>query len=213
MRAMMNPQALAQLSVSPDELIRQFNDFLRLSATAVRGHFHGPITYASGPWEMVDWAPFDIVGVDLYRDASNRASYRDQVRAYFAHERPVAITEFGCCTFRGAADRGSLGWTIVDRSTQPPRLTEAVVRDEQAQADELLDVLTTLDEECVAGAFWFTFASYSYPYHADPPHDLDCAAYGVVKVLGDATGNVYPDMPWEPKRAFYTLADYYARTG
>lgn len=211
MRAMMNPQVLAQLSVSPDELIRQFNAILRRATTAVREQFGGPITYASGPWEMVDWTPFDIVGVDLYRDASNRAFYRDQLRTYFAHERPVAITEFGCCTFRDAADRGSLGWAIVDRSTQPPRLTEAVVRDEQAQADELLDMLTILDEEHVDGAFWFTFASYTYPYHADPQHDLDCAAYGVVKVFDDTTGSVYPDMHWEPKRSFYALADYYAR--
>lgn len=213
MQAMMNPQALANLSVSPDDLIQQFNAFLRQSATAVREHFGGPITYASGPWELVDWTSFDIVGVDLYRDVSNRASYRELVRAYFTYERPVAITEFGCCTFRGAADRGSLGWAIVDRSTQPPQLTEAVVRDEQAQADELLDTLTILDEENVDSAFWFTFASYSYPYHADPQHDLDRAAYGVVKILEDsATGNIYPGMPWEPKRAFYALADYYAQT-
>src|SRR5689334_11968574 len=212
MQSMMNPQALASLSVSPDELIRQFNAFLRQSAVVVREHFGGPITYASGPWEMVDWTPFDIVGVDLYRDASNRASYRELVHACFTHQRPVAITEFGCCTFRGAADRGSLGWAIVDRSTQPPQLTEAVVRDQQAQADELLGILSILDEERVNGAFWFTFASYNYPFHADPQHDLDCAAYGVVKILGGATGSVYPDMPWEPKKAFYALADYYART-
>lgn len=212
MQNLMNPQALANLSVSPDDLIQQFNAFLRQSATAVREHFGGPITYASGPWEMVDWTPFDIVGVDLYRDASNRTSYRERVRACFTNERPVAITEFGCCAYRGAADRGSLGWAIVDRSTQPPHLTEVVVRDEQAQADELLDVLRILDEEHVESAFWFTFASYSYPYHADPQHDLDCAAYGVVKILDGATGSAYPGMPWEPKRAFYALADYYAQT-
>jgi hypothetical protein len=210
MQSMMNPQALASLSVSPEELIHQFNAFLRQSAAVVREHFGGPITYASGTWELVDWIPFDIVGVGLYRDAGNRASYRELVRACFAHQRPVAITEFGCCTFRGAADRGSLGWAIVDRSTQPPRLTEPVVRDEQAQADELLDILSILDEEHVDSAFWFTFASYSYAYHADPQHDLDCAAYGIVKILDGATGSVYPDMPWEPKRAFYGLADYYA---
>ena len=57
----------------------------------------------------------------------------------------MAVTEFGCCTYRGAQDRGALGWTIVDRKAQPPRLTEDVVRDEQVQADELVDVLTMLD--------------------------------------------------------------------
>jgi hypothetical protein len=76
-----------------------------------------------------------------------------------------------------------MGWAIVDRSTQPPRLTEDVIRDEQAQADELLEVLKILDKEGIDGAFWFTFASRNYPNHDDPQHDPDRAAYGVVKVL------------------------------
>jgi hypothetical protein len=55
-----------------------------------------------------------------------------------------------------AQDRGALGWVIVDRSVQPPRLTEDVIRDEQVQATYLMEVLSILDEEKVDGAFWFT---------------------------------------------------------
>ncbi len=54
-----------------------------------------------------------------------------------------------------------------------------------------------------------TFARYDLPHRDDPLEDFDMASYGVVKVLEDRTGETYPDMPWEPKAAFTTLADYY----
>lgn len=38
---------------------------------------------------------------------------------------------------------------------------------------------------------------------------MDTASYGVVKVLEDRRGDIYRDMPWEPKAAFAALADYY----
>jgi len=134
------------------------------------------------------------------------------VRSYKAlgNGRPVVITEFGCCTYRGAQDRGALGWAIVDRKAKPPRLTEEVVRDEQVQADYLAETLGILAEEGVGGAFWFTFAGYEYPYNPDPCYDLDCASYGVVKMLEGATGTAYPGLPWEPKRSFHALAELYA---
>jgi hypothetical protein len=211
-QTMMNPALLAGQSVSPEDLEQRFNAFLGQAVGAVRDCFAGPVTYASGPWEPVDWSRFDLVGVDLYRDAGNQDSYRKQVRAYVAHERPVVVTEFGCCTYRGAPDRGALGWAIVDRTARPPRLTEEVVRDEQVQAAYVTEVLDILEEEGVEGAFWFTFAGYGNLYHADPRHDLDCASYGVVKILDGATGETYPGLPWEPKRSFYALAEYYGRS-
>ena len=209
-QTMMNPALLASMSVTPEELEQRFNAFLGRAVAAVREHFAGPVTYASGPWENVDWTPFDIVSVDYYRDAGNHSIYREQLRPYFAHKRPVVVTEFGCCTYQGAQDRGGMGWAIVDRAAQPPRLTEAVIRDEQVQADYLVEVLRILDEERVNGAFWFTFAGYGNPHHADPRYDLDCASYGIVKILDGATGETYPDMPWEPKQSFYMLANAYS---
>jgi hypothetical protein len=211
MRNMMNPALLAGLDFSPEALVQRFNAFLGQAAGAVRDHFAGPVTYASGSWEPVDWRPFDIVGVDHYRDASNQGVYAEQLRPYFAHERPVVVTEFGCCTYRGAAERGAMGWAIVDRSAQPPRLTEAVVRDEQVQVNYLTETLDSLEAQGVDGAFWFTFAGYANPHRADPRYDLDCASFGVVKILDGATGTTYPDMPWEPKRSFAALAARYGR--
>jgi hypothetical protein len=212
-QAMMNPALPGGTSESPEQMQQRFNAFLQRAVAAVRRQFAGPITYASGAWEEVDWSAFDIVGVDHYRDASNQRVYREQLRPYFAHGRPVAVTEFGCCTYRGAADRGAMGWAIVDRSTQPPRLTEDVVRDEQVQASYLTDVLDTLVEEGVDSAFWFTFAGYGYPFSGDPRHDLDCASYGLVKILDRASGETYPGLPWEPKQAFHRLSERYARLG
>ena len=59
-------------------------------------------------------------------------------------------------------------------------------------------------------AFWFTFAGYELPHRpADPGHDLDLASYGLVAVLEKGHGTRYPDMTWEPKRLFDTLAARY----
>lgn len=83
----------------------------------------------------MDWSPFDLVGVDLNRDRDNAGHYLEQLRAYLAQDKPVAITEFGCCTYRGAADRGGLGFTIPDPDTVPARLDAVYQRSEQEQVD------------------------------------------------------------------------------
>ena len=82
--------------------------------------FKGTVTYASVPLETVDWGRFDVVAVDLYRDARIRDHFSDLLRRFFVHGRPVVITEFGCCTYRGAADAGGTGWAIVDLDIAEP---------------------------------------------------------------------------------------------
>src|SRR6266516_1106444 len=88
--------------------------FLAKANDAVRQVFKGSVTYASVPLETVDWGRFDVVAVDLYRDARIRDRFTDVLRRFFAHGRPVVITEFGCCTWRGAAAAGGMGCTIFD---------------------------------------------------------------------------------------------------
>ena len=59
-----------------------------------------------------------------------------------------------------------------------------------------------------------TFARYDLPHRSDPRADFDVASFGVIKVLDGqrgARGQRYPDMLWEPKTAFTTLADFYGR--
>jgi hypothetical protein len=189
---------------------RRLNRYLAKANETVRAEFSGPVTYAAGEWEQVDWSIFDIVAVDLYRTAANAAGYRDKLRTYLGRGKPLAITEFGCCTYTGAAAKGGTGWAVVDRKAKPPALTADLTRDEQEQAAYLTDLLTIFAAEGVDSAFAFTFASYSYPYDPDPRHDLDLAAYGLVTCYRDHNGATYPDMPWEPKQAFHAYAAWTA---
>jgi hypothetical protein len=188
----------------------RINAFLSRAAAVVREHFGGNVTYASIPFEGVDWTPFDYIGVDLYRSSAVAAQYRNGIRALVTQGKPVAITEFGCATFRGAADNGASGGMIVvyDRAT-PTGLDGEYVRDEAEQAAYLRELLALFAAEGVDTAFANTFASYHLPHRTDPHMDLDMASFGVVKVLEHQRGHAYPDMPWEPKVAFSVLAEYY----
>jgi hypothetical protein len=90
------------------EVRARVNTFLRRAVAVVRARFGGPVSYASLPLEGVDWAPFDIIATDAgYRSAATAAHFRESVHAFVAQGRalgkPVAVTEFGCMTHRGAA--------------------------------------------------------------------------------------------------------------
>jgi hypothetical protein len=162
----------------------QVNDLLARAVRVVRERFGGKVSYASLPFENVDWTPFDFVATDAgYRSAESADRYPEMVRALVAQGKPVAITEFGCCTYKGAADRAAHGPDIVEwdaATVTPLRLDGDHVRDEQEQATHLRELL-----------------------------DLDMASAGVVKVLEDGRGHTYPDMAWEPKAAFAALAERY----
>jgi hypothetical protein len=160
----------------------RLHDFLTEAAATVRAHFGGQITYASGPWEPIDWQLFDLVGIDAYRGAHNADTFRTHLREFFTHGKPVAVTEFGTCAYRGAGDLGGMAW-------QPPR---GAVPDEDEQVRYLDELLDIFEEEGVDTALWFTFANY------DKPAERDIASYGVVRML-DGTR-------WEPKKVFHAMA-------
>ncbi|MFF0387245.1 hypothetical protein ACFYS8_00965 [Kitasatospora sp. NPDC004615] len=174
------------LSLGP--VPERLNAFLAETASAVRREFAGPVGYASGPWEPVDWTPFDLVGLDAYRSAQNAADYREQLRAARAHGKPVAVTEFGTCAYRGATDLGGMAWQV------PP----GAVPDETEQVRCFGDLLDVFEEEGVGAAFWYTFASY------DKPGLRDLGSYGVVRTL-DGDGR------WERKQVFDAMAGRYRR--
>jgi hypothetical protein len=126
------------------------NAFLAEAVEVVGARFGGRRSYASLPFEVVDWTPFDVVSTDTgYRSAEVADRCRDDVRAFVARAtalgKPAAVTEFGCTTHRGAADLGGRGDTIVewDDDGRPRRLRGSYTRDEAGQAtclEELLDV-------------------------------------------------------------------------
>ncbi|MGW6598738.1 hypothetical protein [Streptomyces sp. NPDC055036] len=195
------------------EVGTRVNDFLGKAAALVRERFGGRITYASVPLERVDWTLFDIVSLDLYRTVEMADRFAEGVRDLVGQGKPVAITEFGASCFRGAGDMGARGLEIVeyDKKTGPVRLKGEYERDEAGQAAYLRELLEVFDAEGVDSAFVFIFALYDHVHRpdGDPRDDLDLASYGIVKVLENRCGDTCPDMPWEPKAAFHTLAEFY----
>jgi hypothetical protein len=195
------PDVMAALASGLERVRHSLRDIVR----AATEKFAGPLTYAAAPWEAVDWELFDLVSVDLYRDSTNAAGYRDALRSYTRFGRPVAVTEFGCCTYRGAAGRGGMGWMIVGEKSDPPIIPGTYERDEEEQVRHLCDMLAIYETEDIDSGFEF-------PRHPTDPHrDLDLASYGAVAVLEHARGTTYPDMSWEPKQVFGALAAAYAR--
>ncbi|MBO2454920.1 hypothetical protein J4573_48090 [Actinomadura barringtoniae] len=192
------------LATTPD-YNQRLNNFLATALTTVRSIFHGPITYSSGVWEDVAWQGFDMVGIDLYRDSSNEKTYASDVRALHRHRKPVIITEFGCCTYRGADKRGGDGFDIIDWTKNPPVIKGHHVRDERVQARYIDECLTVHERQGVHGTFVYNFIETESPYMRNPKLDMDMAGFSVVKVFPDyaRTGR------WAPKLSFHTITQHF----
>ncbi|YCK40648.1 hypothetical protein ACNF49_43290 [Actinomadura sp. ATCC 39365] len=185
--AAMTTADLAWWQSTAADVAPRFNAFLAEAAAAVRARFGGRLTYASGPWELIDWTPFDIVGVDAYRAAYNAADFPAELRAHLTHGKPVAVTEFGTCAYKGAGERGGSAYVV----------PEGAVPDEGEQVRYLEELLDVFEAESLEAAFWFTFAAYNRR-GAD-----DLGSYGVVRMLDETR--------WEPKEVFAALAARYSR--
>lgn len=190
------------------------NAFLAEAVPLVRARFGGRLSYAAIQLERVDWTPFDVVGVDLYRSAEVAERFADGVRALVAQGKPVAITEFGTAAYRDAGERGGRVLEVLEMDTRtgsPVRLREEHARDEHGQAAYVRELLEVFEAEGVDSAFLFLFALENFPHRpdGDPRDDLDLASPGIVKVLEHGHGTAYPGMRWEPKAAFAALADHY----
>jgi hypothetical protein len=214
------------------------NAWLTKANQSVREVFHGRVTYASLVWEAVNWGLLDLVGVDPYCVARINDQYVERLKPSFSHGKAVVITEFGFRTYKGADSytEGMAG-DLIDYTPNPliivKYLTNLVcssllgmqlpppprrlkkgnyVRDEEAQARALIDQLHTLENAGVDGAFIMTFVSPTAPYNDNPGEDLDMNSYSLVKSYGgNRRGATYPDMPWEPKKSFYAVAEFYGR--
>ena len=197
------------------ELRAGINAFLGRAVAVVRARFGGRVSYASIlPLEGVDWKPFDVIATDAaYRTSRTAPTYRESIRAFVeqgrAQGKPVAITEFGCATFRGAGGVGGTGDALIEWGDdgRASRLKTECARDEGEQVAYLRELLDVFDGEGVDAAFLYTFARYDLLHRDDPYLDLDRASAGVVKVLDgksralDAADRRYPEMPWEPWRS------------
>ena len=212
-------ERLARLLGDPDgraqriaEVRTRLDDFLRTAVSAIRERFHGKVTYAAIPFEGIDWELFDFVTLELIRSAEVADRFRDGVRSLVAGSKPVAVTGFGTATWRGAGDVAPRSMEVLEHG-EPLRLRERLERDEAGQAKYLGELLDIFDSEGVDSAFVYLFALANLPHRpdGDPRDDLDLASLGIVKVFEDRNGVTYPDLPWEPKAAFATVADRYGR--
>lgn len=189
---------------------KKLNAFLDKVVPSVRHEFNGKITYAASPLEKVDWTPFDYIGLDYYRDKSNRQKYGKELKQFTSYNKPIIITEVGLCTYQGAQDKGALGHSVAYKDSDGKRkLKPGLIRDESLQAQELIDMLSILNANEVEGTFVFLFSWPTFPY--DEKLDLDIASYSIVKSLKNTNGTTYSDMKWEPKKAFFALSKIYKK--
>ena len=184
------------------------NKFLTEAVREIRKRFNGQVTYASGTWEKVDWGLFDIIGIDHYRASYNKSTYAKELRNYKKFAKPVSVMEFGCCTYKGAEDKGAMGWAIVDWKKDRPMLKGDFIRDEAVQAKYLEEILNIFEKEQIFATFVFTFTMGNYIYDERAQYDLDMASYGIVRAMGNGKPG-YRNLPWIPKQAFFEVAQYY----
>lgn len=195
------------------ERSKTLNRILSRVCQAVRSQFHGPVTYASGTWEMVDWSLFDIIGVDYYRDVQTDEEYVNGIRRYSCGDKPVVVMEVGCCAYKGAAKRGGAGFSILQGTTPDGKsgIYEGgvtPVRSEKEQADYIQTQIELLDKTDIKGVFVYVFSFPIMPYRSTG-FDQDMTAYSLVKTYPADNGRSRLMPPWEPKEAFYRLAEIY----
>lgn len=227
---MSNPRLFSIIKTG--EHNKLLNEYLTKANTAVRQEFHGEVSYDSLVWEKVDWNLFDYVGVDHYRATKIEDRYLEMLKPSFSFGKPVVITEFGYTTTRGGMNEEGLlssaglgGNNIIDFKSLifhykipifgrliRPHLNGAHTRDEEWQAQKLVETLQILDSAGVDGAFVDTFMSQTRQFSEDPLYDLDMTSSSLVKYLeGRNHGKTYPEMRWEPKKSFNAVAEYYTK--
>ncbi len=185
----------------------QFLGMLDTMATTARAEFGGLIAYSDTPDEASKWDAFDIVGIDHYLSSDSAETYVQTIDDLAALGKPVWVSEFGSATWQGAAAEGGMGWNIVDSSTDPPSIREGIIRDEDEQAQAILDTLSMIDVSNAERAYLYEFIAPGSTRSNDPRYDWDLLSYSIVAVWGSDSDQPYDTTGhWEPKVAFGELA-------
>lgn len=179
-----------------DMKIKDFVETLRLVASK---NFKGQITYASHPYEKINWDNFDIVAVNLYKNQWNDSNYVDELKKFKSFGKPVAITEFGTCAYKGSSKLGGSAYDIVDYRTKT--IKKGIIRDENEQAEYLKGLLGIYLKENIFATFIFDFKEEWKIHSKNPEKDLDLSSFGIVKIL--EKGKVIP------KKAFFIVRRLY----
>ncbi|MEV1077554.1 abortive phage infection protein [Streptomyces sp. NPDC050211] len=194
-------------TVDWEKMQRRLDAFIAKAAAVGRSVFHGRLSYAAAQDDKVDWNLFDIVGIDYYSSHPDRADYVRELKRYLRWGKPLAITEFGTCTFVGAPEAGGMGWNIVDYDKTPPEIKGNPVRSERTQADYLVELLDVFESMGLYAAMVFEFVTADSEHRADDPrYDIDMASYAITKPIKDRPGDPDSDWHWERKEAFGAVA-------
>jgi hypothetical protein len=189
---------------------RRLNRFIARAAKVGRSVFKGKLSYGAAQDDKVDWSLFDIVGVDYYSSFRRPQDHIRELRKFRRWGKPVAITEFGTCPYRGAPRRGGMAWDIIDQEKRPPQIIGNLVRSEATQARYLTRLLDVFESMGLYAAMAYTFVVADAPFDPNPRYDMDLASYGVVKAIWKTRTKPTAGWYWEPKQAFQALAERYA---
>ncbi|MFI6642840.1 abortive phage infection protein [Streptomyces sp. NPDC050504] len=195
----------------PVHMMRRLTEVVAAAARVGRSVFRGPLTYGAAQDEEVDWKLFDVVSVNYYAYHPKKSDYVKELSPFLRWGKPVAVTEFGTCTYVGAPERGGMGWHTVDYSKTPPEIVGDLVRGERTQAAYLTDMLDVFESMNLYAALLYTFVSPDSPHRPEPKLDLDMASYSIVKSVKDRPDEPASPWHWEPKAAFHALARHFAR--
>jgi len=183
--------------------------FIADAARVGRSTFRGRLSYAAAEDDIVDWRRFDVVGIDYYSNFPRRSQHVQALRQYQRWGKPIAIAEFGACTYVGAAARGGLAWDVLDDTGE--RLKGHLVRSEHDQARYLVGLQRIFEDLALDTATVYQFVTPDAPHRREPDYDLDRASYGIVKPIWASRDRPTPHWHWEPKEAFRALAREYRR--
>lgn len=191
----------------PARMQRRLSAFIADAAKVGRSAFGGRLSYAAAEDDVVDWSLFDVVGVDYYSSFARRSQHLRALRRHTRWGKPVAIAEFGTCTYEGAARRGGMAWDALDDSGR--RLKRDLVRSERAQARYIVELLRIFESAGLDSATVHQFVTPDSPHRREHRYDLDVASYGIVKPIWAKRSRPTPRWHWEPKAAFRALAREY----
>ncbi|WP_416960953.1 abortive phage infection protein [Streptomyces sp. Agncl-13] len=196
----------------PAKTQHRLNAFTKKAAALGRSVFHGNLSYAAAQDDEVDWTLFDVVGIDYYSYFRQPADYVKELRSYQRWGKPVTITEFGTCAYKGAEKTAGMGWNVVDYDKDPEEIKGQLTRSEHTQAAYVTGLLEVFESMNLYGAMAFEFVTPDAPHRAhDPRHDLDMASYSITRTVKDRPYDPSSPWHWEPKEAFHALARRYAR--
>ena len=191
---------------------KELNRVLAILTDIARQSFKGPVTYSAAIFEEVDWSIFDFVGTNYYREKQTDQEYVAGLDYFASFNKPIAVMEFGCCAYEGAALRGSRGWRILQgRTPEGDGIWEGgvpPVRNEKEQADYIKRQLKVYEEQGVEGAFIFIFSQPGYPT-GEGSRDFDLCGFSLVKLFPDEDPRSRMVPNWEAKEALHHVGEYF----